>query len=257
MKLPVRAFGEEPGEPDQKELVGWLKQRRGRPGDLISFELEGSLAHQAAIDQACVGGLFYAERWSGCITGVEDGVCTAEPAAEPEWVVEDARAVAALRRHTQIALPAPSALGIRDAFFRDEEEWMGALCEVCGRLMREMRDAGVAGHVLHATSFDPLELEELSGKKVLFFCPEPDRSLLEAVLEVQDEVAVPAAAFGDLSAFLDEFDIRGLFLLDASPADLALAAEYYDPDVIRPAGYCTAECGTYWESLAEDAVLVY
>ena len=68
-----------------------LPARRGIGGDILSFQLERSLALQEGIDLPCAGGLFYGERLLECLAGVEGRRVTGEVGVEPSAVLEDVR----------------------------------------------------------------------------------------------------------------------------------------------------------------------
>ena len=63
LKLKTRGFGAETGVPDVVELAAWVADHRGCPADLISYQLDRSLAPQiaAGITIPCAGGKFYAD----------------------------------------------------------------------------------------------------------------------------------------------------------------------------------------------------
>ncbi|MGC9435341.1 MAG: hypothetical protein ACP5C4_04540 [Methanomicrobiales archaeon] len=254
-RIPVRSFGTNPPLPDAPDLVGWIEKRRGREGDLISYLLDESLRFQAGVDRPCAGGLFYGDRVESAIIGLVDGVLAEEPALRPVDIVMDARDAVALRKGCWVALPAPSLLGVGDRYFEDPGECTAALCDVYRRMMREMRDAGVGGHVLHCTRPDETELEELARPRARFFSHDPDPETVTALLEFQDELVISPDHLSDALMWADEFDIRTLTILDAASADLQRAVVDFDPGMIAAGGFCTADCEEYWTALVEDAVV--
>ncbi|KQC05656.1 MAG: hypothetical protein APR53_06895 [Methanoculleus sp. SDB] len=253
LNFETRAFGAEEDVPSISELADWTGKQHGTDADLISFLLERSLAVQEAVTTACAGGCYYGDRWLGSILGLRDRVLTAEPDIDASWVIKDARRIHALRQHAWCALPGPSSLGIEDRHFGDTADFYDALCHVFARLMREMRDSGVAGHVLIGDGFTSIELEDLAGKKVFFFAPGGTGRTIERILEVQDSVAVPARFLPQLLHLMGEYDVRRVALIDAGPEDYAAATGHFDPENIYAGGYCTGGCAAYWKEMGERA----
>lgn len=256
IKIPVRSFGSEVGTPAVTELAEWLKGKRGVEANLTTYRLERSLDGQEGVATPAAGGLFYGERLSGAFLGMEDGVLVGEPGIDPAAVADDARFVRARRKDAWIALPAPHMLGFRDASIGDEEEFSETIASLYARLAREMRDAGVQGHVLVADEADAIELEVLAGRKVLFFPKNPETLDLELLLEYQGTLVLPAAALDRAPDLMDRFRVRKLVLLDAEGEDLAAAAaELADPDMLEAGGYCKESCPDYWKSLVDRAFI--
>jgi len=254
-RIPVRSFGAEPPLPEASDLAGWIGSRRGREGDLISYLLEESLRLQEGVDRPCAGGLFYGDRVRSAIIGLADGVLDEEPDLRPVDLVMDARDAVSLRKGCRVALPAPSLLQVDDRYFGDPEECTAALCEVYRRMMREMRDAGVGGHILHCTRPNETELGELARPRTRFFADDPDPEMITTLLEYQDELVITPDRLMDAVVWADEFDIRTLTILDAASADLQRAALDFDPGMIAAGGYCTGECAEYWTTLVGAAVI--
>jgi hypothetical protein len=256
LKIPVRSFGSEGESPSPGELTQWIKNQRGVSADLISFQLEHSLTIQRSVDNPCAGGIYYQERWQECIEGIERQFLIAEPDIEPSWVIDDARRINTIRKHVWIAVPAPSMLNLKDRYFCDNEEYLGALCEIYSRLMREMRDLGIAGHVLFGRKFSEVELTELAGPKTFIFAPDGNKECVRTVLEVQDRIAMPGTQINKFKDIFEDYDIRQLFILDPKPNDFQNAMNFFDPEDIAAAGYCRNECETYWDLLVKNAYFI-
>jgi hypothetical protein len=255
--LPVRSLGAEEPDPTISELAPWTRRQRGVTADLISYKLERSLSLQDNIEFPAAGGIYYGARILECVIGQEERVLTAEPGADAIRMIEDARRMKRFRKRTWCSLPAPSMLGLRDGYFDDSEEFEAALCEVYRRLMREMRDAGVQGHILISGKIPATEADELPGNKTFFFSPESTASIIAEILEVQDEIAIPASRLPALIDLLDEYDVRRLILVDAGPTDFALAGEHFDPEDLCAGGYCRSSGKRYWQDRKEAAYLLF
>jgi len=253
--LPTRAFGAEPGIPDVPDLVGWVAERRGSPGDLISYHLERLLAPQkeAGINLPCAGGKFYRERLLASFTGIGNGVINGETGIKPDTLIADAVDLEAVVKGAWCAFPAPHLLNIADGYFGDEDEATGALIELYRQAMRTMRDAGVVGHVLICDHADETELSALAGQKVFFFPPSPQPTDLETMLEYQRQIATGPDQLEALFALSEEFDVSRLILLDPDNESIKKALSCLDSDQVTVGGYCAGSCGTYWKDLAERA----
>jgi hypothetical protein len=256
--LPTRAFGAEPGIPGVAALAGWIGDHRGTAADLMAYRLDLSLSPQleAGITAPCAGGLFYRDRVVGSITGLneERDTLTGEIDIEGTLPADDAAIFARQRKDVWCALPAPSALGITDAYYHDEDEWGDAVAAVYRRMMRNMRDAGTGGHILIGETAVESEVAALARKNVFFFVPDASVEDLSILLEHQREVAAVSSRLADLPTLTGEYDIRHIDIIDPDDGAIKTALSSFDPDQISVGGYCTAACDTYWKTLAESAV---
>ncbi len=254
-EMEIRSFGSEVERPGHDTLAAWVSGRGCAAGDLITFMLEESLGCQHMLERPCAGGLFYGERIRGCITGIRDGVLEREPYADAGDVAMDASSITAHRKHAWVSLPAPSHLGVADGYFRDRDEFCGALCTLYARLLREMRDAGAGGHTLICDAACEAELESLSGKKIIFFLLTQTTESLSLLLEYQQEIAVFPDQLPLVWSLMEDYDIRKVIIMDPNPASIAMAMEYMDRDEIAAGGYCREECTDYWTGLRAGAVV--
>lgn len=241
-----------PGVP---ELAEWLKGRKGEEADLTTYRLSRSLDAQEGVAVPAAGGLFYGERWREAFVGMKEGMLVGEPGTDPETVVADARFVRARRKEAWFSLPAPHVLGFRDGYIEDEEEFAETIAAGYARLAREMRDAGVQGHVLVADTADPIELEVLASRKIVFYPRTPGEFDLELLLEYQGDLIIPAKEIGRAEDLMERFRVRRLVLLDPEEEDLAVAAAFADPDMLGVGGYCEEGCPEYWKSLVDRAFI--
>lgn len=258
LDLATRAFGAEPNIPDLAALTEWIAEHRGRLADISTFRLDQSLAPQipAGIGTPCAGGKFYGNRIRETIAGITDCRATGELHADTPAVIEDAAAIVVQKKGAWCALPAPHALGINDAYYRDADEWNEAICGTYEILMRAMRDMGVPGHILISDRADDAELTALAWQKVFFFAPEPDRETLAGILEHQQQVAIRPSQLDTLFDLMNEHTVRRVFLLDPDDAAVEHARSHFDPDQIVGAGYCTEECDEYWKDVVTKSVYV-
>ncbi len=257
LNIPMRSYGSEVGTPTIEELAAWIAEKRGKSGgDLITYQLETSLAAQQPIEAPCAGGLFYGKRLKGALIGVEGGVLVDEPGLDPRDVTADAAALVARKKGIRVAIPAPHLLGVTDGYIGDPEDFSELLSGLTAHLMREMRDRGVQGHVMIADTADEAELERLAGKKCIFLPQNPERFDLELLLEYQSELPILPRQLPFAVERAEEYSIRRLVLINPTSADLTNAAGYFDPDTLLAGGYCTEDCSTYWESLAREAFIL-
>lgn len=258
VKLPTRGFGAEPGQPDPAALAGWIAEHRGHMADIITYQLDRSLAPQveAGIETPCAGGKFYADRILAAFSEVCERKATGEIHVDTRDIVEDAAGIVVRKKGAWGAMPAPHVLDIEDRYYYDNDEWSGAICEAYGTLMRTMRDTGIAGHVLIGNRMEPAELSALARQKVFFFSPEPDRQNLGNLMEYQDHVAVGKDDLRTLFDLTNEYTLRSVFIIDPDKEAIALALTHLDPDQVVAGGYCTKECDTYWKDLFDHAAYV-
>lgn len=256
--LPTRAFGAEPGVPDIAALARWIADHRGTAADLLAYRLDTSLAPQlaAGITSPCAGGLFCRDRVLGQLTGLnkKQDTATGEIDMEGTALAEDAAMLAAQKKKIWCALPAPHALGITDAYYEDEEEWEDALARAYQRIMRDMRDAGIGGHVLVCKQADEQEIAALARQNVFFFVPGATKTDLGTLMEYQRVVAVNPTHLDDTFDLANEYDLHQLIVMDPDEDAIRCALSHLDPDQVVAGGYCTDECATYWEKLVKSAL---
>lgn len=251
-RLETRGFGGETPIPPLSRLTERLRERPGIEADLTTFRLLETLRPQVAagIGVVAAGGVFYGDRWLSAIGGVRGGVLRDAPFPEPVALGMDARAIAAEARAPFAAMPAPSALGIIDRHFGDEAEAGAAIRDVCGSLMRAMRDAGAAGHVLLASSPGDDELEELASPLTFFYCPDAGPDTLDVLLDHQRAFVLPGRRVTELAGLVDQFGRRPVYLVDPVEEEVTAALEVLDPDNLRIGGFCRGDCDPYWQRLA-------
>jgi hypothetical protein len=251
-RLETRGFGGEAAIPPLSWLADRLRDRPGIEADLTTFRLLESLRPQlgAGIGTVAAGGVFYADRWREAIGGARNGVLREAPFPESDALVMDARAIAAEARAPFAATPAPSALNLVDRYYGDGAEAGAAIRDVCGNLMRTMRDAGVAGHVLITPSPVDEELEDLASPFTFFYCPDPDAEAIAILLEHQRPLALPGKRVAGLNDLIDQYGTRPVYLIDPTEEEIAAGLEVLDPDHLRIGGFCPGNCEVYWQAPA-------
>jgi hypothetical protein len=255
LTLPTRAFGAEPGVPDIPALTKWVAEHRGMTADLLTYRIDQSLVPQisAGITAPCAGGKFYADRILSCLIGVTGRKAVDEIGVDTDAVFEDACAMVGQKKGVWCAMPAPHALGIVDTYYDDEDEWNDAITGAYRTIMRAMRDAGIAGHMIIGDVADDAEISGLAHPNVFFFFPKQNREILQCVLEHQRQVAVSKSALTTALDLRNEYDLHRIIVLDPDEEAIALALSHVDPDQIMAGGYCTEKCDTYWKSLVDAA----
>jgi hypothetical protein len=251
VKIPVRALGSNAGIPEVPALAEWVAGRTGKPGDLITYQLEVAFLPQigSAVDLACAGGPFYEERWRAAIGGLEDRAAIGEMSARTEAITDDALDIAGLRKGSWFAVPAPHALGLTDRYFNDKDEFRSALHDVYRTLMREMRDCAAGGHVLLADSLEEDDLSALARKKAFFFIRDPNPRDLALLLEYQQDIAVPVSRVADVLGLAEEYEIGKIILIDPDEGVFRDVLAQRDPDTIEVGGFCETACDRYWRDL--------
>jgi len=254
--IPVKSFGSEAGVPSVEELTSWVADHRGVESDLITYQLDRSLSDEGGVDLPCVGGLFYGRRWMESLVGFSEGVLSDEPGIAPTGVQRDAAQIVARKKGVRFALPAPHMLALSDAYIGDAEEFCESLCVMYADLMREMRDRGVAGHVLVCREASEIELEKLARRKIVFFPEDPATFDLSSLLEYQHELSVPPERLKEAVSLMEEYRIDRLVVLNPKHSDLMDAATEVDPDTLLSGGYCREGCADYWKRIKEESFIL-
>ena len=252
----VRSIGSEPGEPDAADVAAWILGHRGEEADLISYMLDEGLAAQDGVENRCAGGLFYGERVLESLVGVKDGMLRGEPGVNLKVIRQDAERIRRAGKWNWCALPSLSSLGLEDEYFHDREEFVAALSELYRTIMREMRDAGVQGHVILGDRFCELEREELARRKVLLVSPSWDSAANRGILSVQHTLVLPATHLGRLELLLENYEVRSVCLLDGGPKEFTAAGAWFDPQEIVAGGYAPTPDPAYWKDIISKAYLL-
>ena len=113
LELATRGFGAEPGLPDVAGLAEWIAEHRGHPADIVTFQLDRSLAPQlpAGILTPCAGGLFYRKRILESLNGVVDGKATGELHLETQAIIEDAAGIVVQEKRFLVRSSRPAHAG--------------------------------------------------------------------------------------------------------------------------------------------------
>jgi len=256
LKLATRAFGAEPGMPDIVTLAAWIAEHRGTTADIITYQLDQSLAPQvtAGILAPCAGGLFYKDRIMVSMLGVDGRKATGEIDLDPHSIREDAAGIVVRKKGAWCAMPAPHVLGITDTYYDDESEWNDAITGYYRTLMRSMRDVGISGHVLICDTLSEPEITSLVRPNVFFFQPKPDRKSLECLLGYQRQIAVGRDRLDTLLKLSSEYDLRKIIIIDPDQASISHALSRLDPDQVVAGGYCMDMHENYWKNLVESSV---
>jgi hypothetical protein len=258
VSFPTRSFGSDAFIPEPGALAEWVGARRGREADLITYQLEMGLFPQidAGVSSPCAGGRFYFDRVLDSLIGIEGTVITGEMGCNTLPLLHDADDMDIIRKNTWLAVPSPKELGLTDSYFHDSEEAAHSLFSAYQVMMRAMRDAGVAGHVLLCEKPDEEELEALAGRKAFFFSHDQTKKSLALLLEYQSIVAIMPSGLGLIRELLNEYDIHKIVLIDPEKEDLIKALELKEPDNLLCGGYCHNTCSNYWRSIVEKASFV-
>jgi hypothetical protein len=244
-----------PAEPDMNALKEWIGERHHKGGDILLFHLLHLVRIQkvAGVDTLGAGGVFYRDRISGCLNGIRDGVIVGELDIDPHPVLSDMKELLNAGYRFRMALPAPHELGLEDRYYGDAEEAETAMVSQYRHILREMRDAGVTGHILIYNEPAALELESMAGRKVFFFNPVHKRSDLELLLEYQDTVAVSPEGLDLVIDLTGEYKVRNLILVDASGESVARALRHWEPEHIAVGGFYPGRPDGYWENLVSGS----
>jgi len=237
LKIPVQALGSMVTTPAIKDLTTWAKTRAGIGGDLTTFHLMSSAEAQECVDLPAAGGWFYGER--------AGAACA--PDAPIEEVIDDIRAVGSVMKNPWWSLPSAASLSPDP-----EEEYLLAYRQ----LLRTMRDERVAGHII-LSEREPaaIELELITGRRVLWHITKPSGKSLAALLEVQRDIAIRPEMLPVLDDLMGSFTVRKIIVIDPGEGDLKRAVELVDSDNIMTGGFAPAEQVNYWKELVSRSIL--
>ena len=249
--FPVKSLGsEKPAAPMAGELAEWIHTSIGRPADLTTWEVETTLRLQLpAVTTSAAGGIFYRDRLLSTLHNISGTQITGEFDPDLNEMLEDCRRTEKISRHCWWSIPAPSALGLEDAYFADREEAADALSTAVRKICRIQRDAGAAGHILTATAAPgEIEQEMFTGKRYLWQVP---ATALENILEIQRDLVLPNDAVCRLEDLTHSYTIRSVLVADPTEAVLKEVCTLFDPEDVTACGTAPASGQkTYWERLS-------
>lgn len=244
IRFPTVSLGSEPEKPDMSALIRFIGSHRGQDVDLITFHLTDSLSAQieAEISNPGAGGLFCRPRMEKAITCSRD-----ECYCESYELVTDAEIMVQAAGSVQSVLPAPHLLkGSPDP---SDEERYADYCDEFARILRDMRDRRVSGHILHARDVHQMEFERIFSKKTRFIIPDGDKAVQGMLLEHQNQVVLNRSRIASLSDLIDHYDVRSLTIIDPDQEAFRQALELMDPETVTAGGYATSKEHEYWKNL--------
>ncbi len=254
MKKKIRfstvSIGSEPDKPEIPEVAAFIRSHRGVEADLITFSLAQSVTAQkgARINSICAGGLFYLPRVESALSN-----STGEWLHNSSSLVNDARIMTRIAGTVSAALPAPQLSTTSPP--PDDEETYADYCDEFGDLLRDMRDAGIKGHVLHIKSVQEIESERLASKKTEFIAPDGDFSVQGDLLEFQRTLTLNNSHVSMICGLMEQYDIRSIVIINPDESGLKTVLEWVDPDQVFAGGYGAGPEEAYWEKIAERAAV--
>jgi len=183
------------------------------------------------------------------------GLISSELGLSSDLLVDDASRARAIAPSCRFSVPAPHLVAKGDEYYGDLDEANDSLYEQYRCIFREMRDAGIAGHVCICERAVPEELEALAGRRVLFFVEEAGISTLEEILEYQQTLVVRSSDIPEIGRLRDEFEISRVLVLDPRGDDLRRTLETFEPDQVQVAGYWIDGDPHYWKSIMDSAIV--
>lgn len=244
--LPVISLGSAGMEkPDAADVAEWIRKHTGRAADITTYQLDRLFSRQTGVDEPAAGGEFYAPRICAAF-GADNQKITQEFTLELDEISEDFRFIP---KKTSFSLPSFSSLELEDSYFHDDDEFAENGISAFKKLTRELRDRDVQKIILHAKDPSELELELLTGRKYLW---KTTVEHLEAVLETTRDLVLPCEDIRYLVDLFDSYEIRNLYLLDATADAVSTALELFDKEYLYSAGYAPADADEiYWNNLSE------
>lgn len=248
IRFPTISLGSEPDQPDIDELAGFIRSHGPYEGDLITFKHLRSLQAQkdAKISLPCTGGLF-------CLPRIRTALPYPSASRHPDAsdLIADAAMMTQISGSIHSALPAPQFL-VGTSEVSDDEKFAD-YCNEFSKILRNMRDVHIKGHLLHAKESIPIELEQLVSRKTRFIIPDGTLTNQEALLEHQQELTISNSRMSLVIELIDQYEIRKLTIIEPDEAGYKLALEMFEVDQISTGGYGSGNEQTYWEMISSVA----
>ncbi|PWR71975.1 hypothetical protein [Methanospirillum lacunae] len=248
IRLKTISLGSEPDQPDMDELTCFIRSMKGQEADLTTYYLIRSLEKQleAGITSPACGGRFMQSRFEDAL------ICSPEGCHVSTSVFEDdARVMIKTAGPVASVLPSPGLLP--ESPDPEDEEAFAEFCDVYAKILRNMRDQKITGHILHAKEVSMIEAEHLSSRKTIFVIPDGTFVAQSGLLEFQSTIALSRTRVKFLDELIDQFDIRRLILVDPNEEGFKKALQHLDPEKIQVGGYGKGEDRQYWKCIADSA----
>ncbi|HWQ63707.1 MAG TPA: hypothetical protein VN429_04765 [Methanospirillum sp.] len=248
IRLKTISLGSEPDQPDMDELTCFIRSMKGQEADLTTYYLIRSLEKQleAGILSPAGGGMFMQSRFEDALTCSHEGCQVNTLVFE-----EDAQVMIKTAGQVTSVLPSPGVLpGSPDP---EDEEAFAEFCDGYAKILRNMRDQKITGHILHAKEVSLIEAELLSSRKTIFVIPDGTIAAQSELLEVQSTIALTSNRVQFLDELIDQFDIRNLILIEPNEEGFKRVLKHLDPEKIQVGGYGRGEDKQYWKRIADSA----
>ena len=251
-QILTSSFGSEQLPPPAEEIASWVGRFRGHTADILTIRMAASLLPQvkSGITIPCAGGLCSATR---VIPQLKPPEIDDMPVKEPDltMIAHDARMARRLSREFAMAFPAPSAL-MKQAPRPPGKEELENLLSGYRMILRIARDEGSRYQVLISKEPDDMEMEELCGRRTLFFPLERTEPVLERVLEFQRILIVSPVEWHFVEDLAGSYRVSKVVIIDADEEVLEQAASVFEHNKIEAGGYLgTGSDPDYWRTLVE------
>jgi hypothetical protein len=250
IRLNTVSLGSEPDQPDILSLSRFIGTCRGRRADLLTFKLIQSLSAQteAGITTPGAGGIFYGSRIEPAITCSSD-----EYFRNSSDVLDDMVLMTDMAGPVRSILPAPHLL--HSSPDPTDEERYADYCDQFAGILRDMRDNGITGHIIHAKEAYQIEIELIASQKTWIVIPGGEEKVQESLLEHQHRMALHNPGMRMLADLVDRYDIRHLTIMDPVEESIRQAFEFLDPDQISVGGYAISSEEGYWNELVKKSLV--
>ncbi|HJJ47323.1 MAG TPA: hypothetical protein O0X32_03635 [Methanocorpusculum sp.] len=236
--------------PDVADVAEWIGNHTGMIVDITTYQIDRLFSQQVGVTEPAAGGEFYAARICSAL-GVEEHKIIQEFTLELEDIAGDFRFIP---KKTVFSIPSFFSLGLEDTYFYDDDEFAENGMIAFKKLIREFRDRDVSRIILHAEEPTELELELLTGRKYLW---KTSAEHVKSVLETTRDLVLATDDIGCLSELFDSYEIRNLYLLNATAESVSVALKFFDREYLFCTGYAPLDANeTYWKNLLELKITV-
>jgi len=233
-----------------EDVAAWIHEIKGNVVDITTFQLDYLYSIQKDfVTEPAAGGDFYGKRIAETMGAVNSRVVD-DISLDMKGIESD---IHYIPKKSVFSLPSFSQLHLKNDSYSNVDDFQEDGIKTFRRICRELRDNGVERIIIHSESPIPEEFEAICGKYYLWWCPSEFR---EDLLEISHSLILPADEVMELESLIDSYDVRQIYLLNATKESLSSALELFDKEAITISGYAPGKNQKeYWEQLSKTKIL--
>jgi len=246
LTFPLISLGSSAMEnPDASEIALWIHENKGAVADLTTYQLDRLFSFQkGCVAEPAAGGDFYGVRIAEAL-GSCDGVVEEEYLLDSRGLKEDLHF---LPKKTVFSLPSFTQLELVDKYYKEDDEFLDGGTLAYLKVCRELLDKNVPRIIVYSDHPSDIELERVHGKHYLWWVP---AEYYETLLEISHNLVLAGDDISHLGVLADSYEIRNIYLRDASKETITEALELFDKECLFVAGYAPGNNQeSYWKQLS-------